>query len=81
MADRAWRVLRWAAGLAIVVFVARSVAGNWDQVRAADLAWRFRALPLLAGVATVWAVFALLALAWRRMVAGRPSRTMSILDS
>lgn len=70
MPRRGWHVIQWLAGLAIVLFVARSVAGNWAEVREADLRWRLSWPHLAAAVALVVAVFALLADAWRRMIAG-----------
>jgi len=73
---RFWRLLQWVGGLAIVAFVALSVARNWDEVRSADLDWDPRWLRLLGAVLITWAVFVLQSEAWRRMVAawGYPLR-------
>jgi uncharacterized integral membrane protein len=68
--SRAWQVTQWLAGLAIVVFVARYVAANWAEVQRADLRWHFSWPHIAAAIALVLAAFALLADAWRRMVAG-----------
>ena len=70
MRSRAWQVAQWLVGLAIVVFVARYVAGNWDEVRQADLRWRVSWPHIAAAVTLIILAFALLADAWRRTVAG-----------
>lgn len=74
MRSRLWQVVQWTLGLLIVAFVVRHVVVNWDQVRQADLAWSISPLVLGAAVLVVWLVFAGLAEAWRRMVAGWGSR-------
>jgi hypothetical protein len=68
--SRAWQAAQWLIGLAIVVFVARYVASNWAEVRQADLRWRLSWPHLAMVLLLVAAVFALLADAWRRTVAG-----------
>lgn len=70
MRNRFWHAVQWALGLAIVVFVARYVIRNWQEVRRADLQWQVSPILLLLAVAAVLLVFAILADAWRRMVAG-----------
>jgi uncharacterized membrane protein YbhN (UPF0104 family) len=70
------RVIQWLGGLAVVLFVARSVAASWDEVRSADLDWDLHWLRLLGAVLITWTVFVLQSEAWRRMVAawGYPLR-------
>lgn len=70
MGERLIRVLRWAIGITILVFVVRSFVRNWDQLRAQPIAWEFRPLPVLASVLLVWGMYAMLIEAWRRMLAG-----------
>lgn len=70
MRSRVWQVAQWLVGLAIVVFVARYVANNWAEVRSADLRWHLSWPHIVLAVGLVAAVFALLADAWRRTVAG-----------
>jgi hypothetical protein len=67
-------VVQWIAGLAVILFVARAVIRRWDEVRAAPLDWAVSPLRLVGAVLVIWLAFALLAEAWRRMVAawGRP---------
>lgn len=68
MRRRLWHAIQVMAGLVIVVFVARHVLANWNEVRRADLAWRVSVPLLVAGVVIIWGVFATQAEAWRRMV-------------
>ena len=70
MRSRLWHVAQWGLGLVIVAFVTRHVLANWEEVERADLQWRLSPPILLAAVALVWLIFAALADAWRRMVAG-----------
>jgi len=70
MRSSLWRVAQWGLGLVIVVFVVRYVLANWQEVQRADLQWRLSPPMLLTGVALIWLIFAVLADAWRRMVAG-----------
>ena len=64
-----WRVASLLAAGAVVAFVARAVIRNWEDVRSAELAWDLSPLHLLGGVLVTWTIFALLAEAWRRLVA------------
>lgn len=70
MRNRIVHLAQVILGLVIVLFVTRYVVRNWHEVREADLAWRVAPVPLAGALAVVWAVFALQAEAWRRMVAG-----------
>ncbi len=76
MRRRIWHAAQVVAGLTIVAFVADYVRRNWAEVQRAQIDWRLDPLLLLFGAGVVWIVFALLADAWRRMVAawGRPLR-------
>jgi uncharacterized membrane protein YbhN (UPF0104 family) len=56
------------AGLAIVFFAGRSLARNWDQLRAQPLEWRPDPLWLLLSALLVWMMYALLIAAWRAML-------------
>jgi len=57
-------------GLAVILFVVRYVSRNWNEVQDAHLEWQISIGLLVAALVVVWAVFALQAEAWRRMVAG-----------
>lgn len=79
MRNRLWHGVQVVAGLVIVGFVARYVIANWGEVRGADLDWHVSVPLLSAAIVTLWAVFALLADAWRRMVAAW-GRSLGWLD-
>lgn len=69
MPSRLWRVVQAVLTLTVVGFVVRAVIRNWTEVRLADLGWDLAALPLAGGLVLIWAVFAMLSEAWRRLVA------------
>ena len=68
MGNRWFRAGQWIVGLAIVAFACRSLARNWDQLRAQPLAWRFEPAWLILSALLVWAMYALLIAAWRAML-------------
>lgn len=70
MRERWWRPLQWAGGLLILAFVARYLVRNWNAIRNEPIAWEFSPLLIAASLAVVLATYALLAQAWRRMLAG-----------
>jgi glycosyltransferase 2 family protein len=67
--SRWFRVIQWLAGLAIVVFAARSLARNWEELRSQPLEWSVRPGWLLLSAMVVWLMYALLIVAWRVMLA------------
>jgi glycosyltransferase 2 family protein len=68
--SRGLRVLQWVFGLAIVVFAVRSLAKNWDDLRAQPLHWSIEPGWILLSAIVVWLMYALLIAAWRRMLLG-----------
>jgi hypothetical protein len=58
------------AGIAIVWFAARALAGNWDQLQAQPLDWRIEPGWILLSAATVWMMYAMLIAAWRALLGG-----------
>lgn len=70
MRDRLIRVARMLLAVVILAFVARTIARNWDALRAEPMRWVFQPLPALGAVLLVWGMYALLIEAWRRMLAG-----------
>jgi hypothetical protein len=68
--SRGIRLLQWVLGLAIVVFAARSLVRNWDQLRAQPLEWDVEPGWILLSALVVWLMYALLIAAWRRMLSG-----------
>lgn len=68
--DRRWiRLAQWLVGIAIVLFAARSLVRNWDQLRSQDLDWSVRPGWLLLSAILVWLMYAILIAAWRIMLA------------
>lgn len=65
---RLWRVLQFAAGAALVALAARSVVVNWQSLRAQPIEWRFSTAWIAASVLVVFASYAVLIEAWRRVV-------------
>lgn len=63
-----WRLVQAVAALAILFFVARQFARNWNQLRSAHLVWQVRPLLLLASAGIVWLMYAALISAWRRLL-------------
>ncbi len=65
---RFWKVLQFAAGAFLVILAVRSLVLNWQELRAQPLEWRFSPTWLLASVLVVFAGYAVLIEAWRRVV-------------
>jgi len=67
---RRWiRVAQWIAGAAIIGFAARSLVGNWSELRSQPLEWRVEPAWLLLSALVVWMMYGLLIVAWRTMLA------------
>ncbi|MGH7500007.1 MAG: lysylphosphatidylglycerol synthase domain-containing protein [Gemmatimonadales bacterium] len=64
------RVVGWIAGLAIVWFAGRSLARNWEQLRTQPLEWRIQPGWIILSALVVWLMYAILIVAWRRMLEG-----------
>jgi hypothetical protein len=67
--DRRIRALQWLLGLTIVGFAVRSLARNWDELRAQPLEWRIEPGWIILSAVLVWFMYAILIAAWRRMLA------------
>ncbi len=68
MADRRIRAIQWLLGAAIVGFAARSLARNWDELRAQPLDWSIEPGWLILSAVVVWLMYGLLIAAWRTML-------------
>ena len=67
----AWvRVAGWIVALAIVWFAGQSLVRNWEQLRTQPLDWRLRPGWILLSGLVVWMMYAILIVAWRRMLEG-----------
>jgi glycosyltransferase 2 family protein len=68
---RPWvQVLLGLVGLAIVAFAARSLARNWEELRSQPLDWRIEPGWLVLSALVVWAMYGVLIVAWRSVLAG-----------
>jgi hypothetical protein len=68
---RPWlRAAQWLVGLLIIGLAARSLMRNWAELRSQPLAWRIEPGWLVLSALVVWAMYALLIVAWRVMLAG-----------
>lgn len=76
MADRRrwWRLAQVALALLVVGIAIRKLAANWAELREQTIAWSVRPLWLVASVLIVWAAYALLVEAWRRVVVSMRQR-------
>jgi len=63
-------VAQWLVGLAIVGFAVRSLARNWEALRSQPLDLRIGPGWLILSALVVWAMYAILIVAWRTMLAG-----------
>ena len=70
MGSRGIRVLQWVLGIAIMALAVRSLAKNWDELRAQPLHWSIEPGWILLSALVVWLMYALLIAAWRRMLQG-----------
>ncbi len=65
---KVWRFLQFAAGALLVGLAARSVLINWQSLRAQPIEWQFSPAWIVASVLLVFASYAVLIEAWRRVV-------------
>ena len=65
---RLWRLVQFAAGVLLVGLAARSIIINWQSLRAQPLEWRVSPGWIAASVVVVFAAYAVLIEAWRRVV-------------
>jgi glycosyltransferase 2 family protein len=64
------RAAQALAGLAIMVFAARTLVRNWSELRSQPLEWRVEPGWLVLSAVVVWLMYAVLIVAWRTMLAG-----------
>ena len=65
---RLWRGLQFIAGALLVGLAARSIAANWQSLRAQPVEWQLSIRWIAASVLVVFASYAVLIEAWRRVV-------------
>lgn len=64
------RVAGWIIALAIIWFAGRSLVRNWEDLRSQPLEWQLQPGWIVLSALVVWAMYALLIVAWRRMLEG-----------
>ena len=64
------RIAGWAVAGAIIFLAGRSVVRNWEQLSTQPLDWRVQPAWILLSALVVWLMYALLIVAWRRMLGG-----------
>jgi glycosyltransferase 2 family protein len=65
---RLWRSLQFGAGVLLVALAARSVVANWQTLQDQPIEWRISTGWITAAVLVVFAAYAVLIEAWRRVV-------------
>ncbi|MSR07497.1 MAG: hypothetical protein EXR93_10590 [Gemmatimonadetes bacterium] len=72
MTDRraAWRAFQVVLGVLVVGLAVRVLAGNWAAFRAQDVTWRLSPGWIALSLIIVFAMYAVLIEAWRRVVVG-----------
>jgi glycosyltransferase 2 family protein len=65
---RTWRILQFVAGALVVGLAVRSIVENWQSLRTQPIDWQFSPSWIIASVAVVFASYAVLIEAWRRVV-------------
>jgi hypothetical protein len=65
---RLWRAAQFAAGVLLVGLAARSIIVNWQSLRAQPLDWQLSPQWIAASVLVIFATYAVLIEAWRRVV-------------
>jgi Lysylphosphatidylglycerol synthase TM region len=63
-----WKILQVAIGVALVALAVRSIVSNWQTLRAQPIEWRISPALIAASVLVVFAAYAGLIEAWRRVV-------------
>lgn len=69
-----WKLVQLAIAMALVIFVARDLVRNWQEVAAQPPVWRIRPLFLVGAACLTWAAYFGLIWSWRALLAawGRP---------
>jgi uncharacterized membrane protein YbhN (UPF0104 family) len=63
-----WRGLQFVAGALLVGLAIQSIAANWKSLQAQPIEWRLSTWWIVASVTVVFASYAILIEAWRRVV-------------
>jgi glycosyltransferase 2 family protein len=63
-----WRIVQFAAGALLVGLAIRSIASNWQSLRAQRIDWQLSPAMIVASMLVVFTAYAVLVEAWRRVV-------------
>jgi hypothetical protein len=63
-----WRIVQFAAGALLVGLAIRSIAANWQSLRAQRIDWQLSPGLIVASMLVVFTAYAVLVEAWRRVV-------------
>lgn len=69
MPRRSWIWVQGAAGVAVVLFVVRFLAANWDEVRTSPVNWALHPAWIAGAILLILGAYGLLVDAWRRLLA------------
>lgn len=70
MPDRRLRLVRLGLGLAVTAWLGVAIWRNWAEVRAQPLTWSLNPGGVVLSAVLVWAMYAILIVAWRATLAG-----------
>jgi len=65
---RIWRILQFAAGALLVGIAVRSIVVNWQSLQSQPIEWQLSPILIVSSVLVVFASYAVLIEAWRRVV-------------
>ncbi|HJR15581.1 MAG TPA: hypothetical protein VJ808_01910 [Gemmatimonadales bacterium] len=71
---RIWRILQFAIGALLVGIAVRSIVANWQSLQAQSIEWQLSPVPIVSSVLIVFASYAVLIEAWRRVVVSMGER-------
>lgn len=70
MSRQFWRVMQMVLGLAILLFIALRLAGDWADVTAEPIRWHLRWELIVASLLVTWVMYGLLIWGWRAVLHG-----------
>jgi hypothetical protein len=68
MGSTGWRVLRAVAGVLVVALAIRTLAGQWEEIRAQGIVWQLDWVWIGASLLLTWAMYLLLVGGWRALI-------------
>ncbi len=68
MGSRTWRLVRGLVGLVVIAFAVRTLARQWDEIRAQGVTWQLDAGWIAASLLLTWAMYLGLVWGWRALI-------------